>query len=152
MPSFVVDARCKGNGKCVEICPSDIIRLDPVTNKAYNIEPDMCWECFSCVKLCPEKAIQIRPYADIAPLMSEISVTRDEAENTIDWSIKYRDSRNKDFRFPIRTRNWNTISLPDMNGRSHTIEDQNLAQEPDQLLTGTELPTTTVFRKRTGGM
>ena len=36
--------RCDGCGLCVDICPSDIMHIDPVYRRAYNIEPNMCWE------------------------------------------------------------------------------------------------------------
>lgn len=140
MPTFVIASKCKNNGKCEEICPSDIMRIDPVLQKAYNIEPDMCWECLSCVKACPEHAIEVRPYADISPLGSEISVSRDEKLNTIGWKIKYRDSRKKEFSFPIRTTQWNSIEIPDLNGNGD-LDGQELSMEPDELLTGNDLPT-----------
>ena len=114
--------------------------------KAYNIEPDMCWECLSCVKACPEHAIEVRPYADISPLGSEISVSRDENLNTIGWKIKYRDSRKKEFSFPIRTTQWNSIEIPDLNGNGD-IDGQELSMEPEGLLTGNDLPT---IRIKTG--
>ena len=30
MPTFVYTARCDGCGQCVDICPSDIMHIDPV--------------------------------------------------------------------------------------------------------------------------
>ena len=59
MPTFVYMTRCDGCGQCVDICPSDIMHIDTVTRRAYNIEPNMCWECYSCVKACPEGAITL---------------------------------------------------------------------------------------------
>ena len=52
MPTFVYMTRCDGCGHCVDICPSDIMHIDKTYRRAYNIEPNMCWECFSCVKAC----------------------------------------------------------------------------------------------------
>jgi len=46
MPTFVYMTRCDGCGHCVDICPSDIMHIDPVYRRAYNIEPNMCWECY----------------------------------------------------------------------------------------------------------
>lgn len=112
MPAFVIASKCKNNSKCVEICPGDVMRVDPETNRAYNMDPDMCWECASCLKACPEHAIEIRPYADISPLGSEIRVIRNDKTNTIRWTIKYRDSRRRGFQFPIRTTQWDTITIP----------------------------------------
>ena len=68
MPTFVYMTRCDGCGHCVDICPSDIMHIDKTYRRAYNIEPNMCWECYSCVKACPQHAIDVRGYADFAPL------------------------------------------------------------------------------------
>ena len=66
MPTFVYMTRCDGCGHCVDICPSDIMHIDTTYRRAYNIEPNMCWECYSCVKACPQNAIDCRGYADFA--------------------------------------------------------------------------------------
>ncbi|MFO7708254.1 MAG: adenylyl-sulfate reductase subunit beta [Desulfobacterales bacterium] len=73
MPSYVIQEKCdgcKGGEKtaCMYICPNDLMVLDPTVMKAYNQEPDQCWECFSCVKICPTQAIEVRGYADFVPL------------------------------------------------------------------------------------
>ena len=54
MPTFVYMTRCDGCGHCVDICPSDIMHIDTTYRRAFNIEPNMCWECYSCVKACPQ--------------------------------------------------------------------------------------------------
>ena len=45
MSTFVYMTRCDGCGHCVDICPSDIMHIDKETRRAFNIEPNMCWEC-----------------------------------------------------------------------------------------------------------
>jgi len=60
MSTFVYMTSCDGCGHCVDICPSDIMHIDPTTRRAYNIEPNFCWECYSCVKACPQNAIDER--------------------------------------------------------------------------------------------
>jgi len=60
MPTFTYMTRCDGCGECVDICPSDIMHIDPVYRRSYNIEPNFCWECYSCVKACPQHAIDVR--------------------------------------------------------------------------------------------
>ena len=72
MPTFVYMTSCDGCGHCVDICPSDIMHIDPVTRRAVNIEPNFCWECYSCVKACPQNAIDARGYADFAPMGRDI--------------------------------------------------------------------------------
>jgi adenylylsulfate reductase subunit B len=106
MPTFVYMTRCDGCGYCVDICPSDIMHIDQTMRRAYNIEPSMCWECFSCVKACPHDAIDVRGYADFSPLGHSVRVKRDEERGTIAWKIKFRDGREKDFLSPITTKPW----------------------------------------------
>jgi len=65
MPTFVYMTKCDGCGHCVDICPSDIMHIDKTYRRAVNIEPNMCWECYSCVKACPQNAIDVRGYADL---------------------------------------------------------------------------------------
>ena len=113
MPTYVNPKLCKNNAKCMENCPSDIMIVNKETNFSYNLEPDMCWECFTCVKVCPEHAISVRPYADISPMLSEVTVLRDEKTNKIKWEIKYRDQTTvKNFEFDIRSTPWGSIKVP----------------------------------------
>jgi len=109
MPTFVYMTRCDGCGQCVDICPSDIMHIDKTLRRAYNIEPNMCWECYSCVKACPHHAIDVRGYADFAPLGHSVRVHRDEEKGTIAWRIKFRNGK-KDFDLlaPITTKPWGT--------------------------------------------
>ena len=78
MPTFVYMTKCDGCGHCVDICPSDIMHIDKKYRRAYNIEPNMCWECYSCVKACPQNAIDVRGYADFAPLGHSVRALREE--------------------------------------------------------------------------
>jgi adenylylsulfate reductase subunit B len=83
------------------ICPNDLMILDPEAMKAYNQEPDACWECYSCVKICPQGAITARPYADFAPMGGTCIPMRSGAD--IMWTVKFRSGNVKRFKFPIRT-------------------------------------------------
>jgi adenylylsulfate reductase, subunit B len=107
MPTFVYMTRCDGCGHCVDICPSDIMHIDPTTRRAYNIEPNMCWECYSCVKACPQNAIDARGYADFAPLGHSVRVIRDEEKGVIAWRIKSRNGETDlNLLAPITTKPW----------------------------------------------
>jgi adenylylsulfate reductase subunit B len=141
MPTFVYMTRCDGCGHCVDICPSDIMHIDKTTRRAFNIEPNMCWECYSCVKACPQFAIDCRGYADFAPLGHSVRVRREEEKATISWKIKFRDGREKDFVSPIRTTPWGSIPSPDELPRptAEMLKSQHLAHEPDAL-NGPALP------------
>lgn len=106
MPSFVIDEKCdgcKGGDKtaCLYICPNDLMVLDTDRMKAYNAEPDMCWECYNCVKICPTQAIEVRGYADFTPLGASVVPMRGSED--IMWTVKFRGGTIKRFKFPIRT-------------------------------------------------
>ncbi len=144
MPTFVYMTRCDGCGHCVDICPSDIMHIDKTYRRALNIEPNMCWECYSCVKACPQNAIDCRGYADFAPLGHSVRVLREEEKGTISWRIKFRDGRTKDFVSPITTKPWGTaiprlaeLDVPD----DDALNNQHLVFEPAALNIDTGLPT-----------
>jgi adenylylsulfate reductase subunit B len=120
MPTFVYMTRCDGCGHCVDICPSDIMHIDKTLRRATNIEPNMCWECYSCVKACPQNAIDVRGYADFAPLGHKVRVLREEEKGTISWKIKFRDGREKNFL---------SLPVPD----EEALNSQLLCYEPDVL-------------------
>ena len=73
MPTFVYMTRCDGCGHCVDICPSDIMHIDPTYRRAYNIEPNMCWECYSCVKACPHERDRCARICRFRPARSQRS-------------------------------------------------------------------------------
>ena len=62
--------------------------FDETIRRAKNIEPNFCWECYSCVKACPNHAIDVRGYADFAPMGHSVRVRREEEKGTISWKNK----------------------------------------------------------------
>jgi adenylylsulfate reductase subunit B len=106
MPSYVNPEKCdgcKGGDKtaCMYICPNDLMVLNTEEMKAYNQEPDACWECYSCVKICPQGAIAVRGYDDFVPMGGQVHPMR--SSDSIMWTIKFRNGNIKRFKFPIRT-------------------------------------------------
>ena len=141
MPTFVYMTRCDGCGECVDICPSDIMHIDRTYRRAYNIEPNFCWECYSCVKACPQHAIDVRGYADFAPLGHSVRVLRDEDRNMVYWKIRYRDWRLKEFSFPIRSTPWGSIPAPSSYAApAHDALDSPLLAHEPEALNVTALP------------
>ena len=100
MPTFVYMTSCDGCGHCVDICPSDIMHIDTTYRRAYNIEPNMCWECYSCVKACPQNAIDCRGYADFAPLGHSVRVLQGRGEGDHFVEDQVPGWPRKGFRFP----------------------------------------------------
>ena len=143
MPTFVYMTRCDGCGHCVDICPSDIMHIDETYRRAYNIEPNMCWECYSCVKACPQDAIDVRGYANFAPLGHSVRVLREEEKGTISWKIKFRNGHEKNFVSPITTKPWGKhipklaeLEVPN----KEALDSQLLCFEPDMLKVDKGLP------------
>ena len=106
MPSYVDPSKCdgcKGGDKtaCMYICPNDLMVLNKEEMRAYNQEPDACWECYSCVKICPQGAIFVRGYDDFVPMGGQVHPMRSAAD--IMWTVKFRNGNIKRFKFPIRT-------------------------------------------------
>jgi adenylylsulfate reductase subunit B len=106
MPSFVIAEKCDGckaqdKTACQYICPNDLMALDRDLMKAYNQEPEQCWECYNCVKICPTQAIEVRGYADFVPLHGSVIPLR--GTDSIMWTVKFRNGTLKRFKFPIRT-------------------------------------------------
>jgi NAD-dependent dihydropyrimidine dehydrogenase PreA subunit len=61
MPRLEVNApACTGCGVCVEVCPTDVLRLD-AAGTAYAAWLEDCQVCFLCEFDCPWEAIRVHP-------------------------------------------------------------------------------------------
>jgi len=57
----VDEKKCDGCGRCVEMCPMDILRLDK--RKKPYVKYNECWYCGVCEIECPRKALTMElPY------------------------------------------------------------------------------------------
>jgi adenylylsulfate reductase subunit B len=108
--------------------------------KAWNQEPEQCWECYACVKICPQQAIECRHYADIVPLGASVQPLR--GSDTIMWTIKFRNGNKKRFKFPIRT----TLdgSIQPYNNKPEAVWDE-LADHSTLFTKGTHVCDTSQF-------
>ena len=139
MPTFVNPEKCDGckaldRPACMHICPNDLMTLDRSLGKAFNQEPDQCWECYACVKVCPQTAIDMRGYADVVPLGASLAPLR--GTDSIMWTVKFRNGQMKRFKYAIRTTQWGSIDpnkySPDTSGDD--IKSQLLCGEPKWLM------------------
>ena len=63
--SILIDrTKCVGCGKCHDVCPGTLIKID-TDKKAYIKYPKDCWGCTSCIKECPVYAIKFYLGADM---------------------------------------------------------------------------------------
>ena len=137
MPSYVIPDKCDGckaldKTACQYICPNDLMVLNKATEKAYNQDPDMCWECQCCVKICPTQAVDVRGYADFMPLGAVVQPLR--STDAIMWAVRFRNKMVKRFKFPIRTTPEGTIE-PDagFSTGSEDLKSAVLRTEPESL-------------------
>ena len=137
MPSYVNPEKCDGckaldRTACQYICPNDLMVLETESEKAYNRDPAMCWECYNCVKICPTQAVEVRGYADFVPLGATVSCMR--STDAILWTLKFRNGTLKRFRFPIPTTAGGT-AVPDggWEGGPDDLNSPALFTEPDSL-------------------
>jgi len=143
MPSFVIMEKCdgcKGQDKtaCQYICPNDLMVLNTETMKAYNRDPQMCWECYNCIKICPQQAMDCRGYADFVPMGASAVPLRGSED--IMWTIKFRNGMLKRFKFPIRTTPEGMAEpLGGFSEGPGDLKDLNLMSEPASL--GCDVPT-----------
>ena len=137
MPSYVIAEKCDGckaqdKTACQYICPNDLMTLNRDLMKAYNQEPDQCWECQCCVKACPQQAIEVRSFADWVPMGGAVIPMR--TDNAIMWTIKFRDGEIKRFKFPVRTTAVGSIDPYADKPEAGDLRDQRLFTEAGKQL------------------
>lgn len=49
--------KCVGCGLCVEVCPMDVMYLEPQARKAIIAYPECCQNCGQCCVYCPTGSI-----------------------------------------------------------------------------------------------
>jgi NAD-dependent dihydropyrimidine dehydrogenase PreA subunit len=52
---------CQGCGTCVQICPTDVFRMDRENKRALIKYPEDCQLCELCMLECPAKALTVTP-------------------------------------------------------------------------------------------
>ena len=60
-PVTIDEDKCiaeKGCTVCVEVCPMDLLAINPATQKAC-MAFDECWYCMPCEKDCPTGAVKV---------------------------------------------------------------------------------------------
>ncbi|NLY96766.1 MAG: ferredoxin family protein [Clostridiaceae bacterium] len=52
----ILQDKCIGCGKCVDICPGNLLELG-VNGKVEMMYPKDCWGCAACLKECTQEAL-----------------------------------------------------------------------------------------------
>ena len=105
--------------------------LNKDSMKAYNREPEMCWECYNCVKICPVQAVDVRGYADFVPMGASVVPMR--STDSIMWTVKFRNGTLKRFKFPIRTTPEGKAEPAGGFATEASLDDATLFTEPESL-------------------
>jgi len=56
---IIKEESCTGCGKCVELCPVQILYIDQKTRKCKVTDETKCDKLRGCERICPVKAIRI---------------------------------------------------------------------------------------------
>jgi len=55
----VTESKCNGCGRCVTVCPTDAIQLDPgLAHANLRIDRELCTNCGSCISVCYSGALE----------------------------------------------------------------------------------------------
>jgi NAD-dependent dihydropyrimidine dehydrogenase PreA subunit len=53
---------CTGCGLCVDVCPTDVLRIDEGSRKAVIRYQENCMTCYNCELECPCDSIFVDPF------------------------------------------------------------------------------------------
>lgn len=83
---------CIGCGQCVEVCPGNLIKINPL-HKAEIRRARDCWGCTSCIKVCPVHAILFFLGEDVGGTGATLSVSRNG--RFLDWKVDRPDGSSR---------------------------------------------------------
>lgn len=90
-------SKCNGCGRCVDICPGDLLRIDEKGKSSIRNQAD-CWDCMACVKSCPQGALETRLPFSLADFGATLKPKIDS--DKIRWELTYPDGRSEEFIIP----------------------------------------------------
>ena len=85
-------SKCIGCGKCHDVCPGTLIKINE-QKKAFIKYPKDCWGCTSCIKECPVHAIRFFLGEDIGGKGSQVHI--EKANGLVRWIVEFPDGRVK---------------------------------------------------------
>ena len=94
--------KCVGCGKCHDVCPGTLIKIDN-SGKAYIKYPRDCWGCTSCLKECPVYAIRFFLGADIGGMGTLMHTERHG--DFLDWIFEYPGGKKSEIRVNTKESN-----------------------------------------------
>ena len=79
---------CIGCGKCHDVCPGTLIKINE-QRKAFIKYPKDCWGCTSCIKECPVHAIRFFLGEDIVGKGSKVHT--EKVNGLVRWIFELSD-------------------------------------------------------------
>lgn len=89
--------KCDGCGRCVDICPGDLLKIDENGKSSIRNQAD-CWDCMACVKICPKGALETRLPFSLADCGATLKPKM--FPDRIEWMLTYADGRCEEFIIP----------------------------------------------------
>lgn len=74
--AYIREAECIGCTKCIQACPVDAIV--GAAKLMHTVIVDECTGCDLCVAPCPVDCIEMRPLADVLPIVGDLASNDDE--------------------------------------------------------------------------
>ncbi|MGY2289144.1 electron transport complex subunit RsxB [Pseudomonas sp. SDO528_S397] len=74
--AFIREAECIGCTKCIQACPVDAIV--GAAKWMHTVIVDECTGCDLCVAPCPVDCIEMRPLADVVPIVGGLALSPDQ--------------------------------------------------------------------------
>ena len=90
MGAITDKTKCIGCGRCIDVCPGNLIRMDE-ERKAYLEYEEDCWSCASCIKECPVGAVYLRFPAEFGGVRADMYAKTDK--NITEWEIERADGK-----------------------------------------------------------
>ena len=81
-------SKCIGCGKCHDVCPGTLIKIN-ADKKAFIKYPKDCWGCTSCIKECPVHAIRFFLGEDIGGKGSKVHT--EKVNGLVKWIVEFPD-------------------------------------------------------------
>ena len=92
MSISIDQSKCIGCGKCHDVCPGTLIKINE-NKKAFIKYPKDCWGCTSCIKECPVHAISFFLGEDIGGKGSKVHT--EKVNGLIRWIVEFPDENVK---------------------------------------------------------
>ena len=86
MSISIDQGKCIGCGKCHDVCPGTLIKINE-NKKAFIKYPKDCWGCTSCIKECPVHAISFFLGEDIGGKGSKVHT--EKVNGLIRWIVEF---------------------------------------------------------------